>query len=50
MQKRMLTRREFLAASGGALAGISVLGLVGRGGSSGGGTLNILAGNSTSFL
>jgi multiple sugar transport system substrate-binding protein len=49
MQKRTLTRREFLAASGGALAGVSALGLAGCGGGSGSGTLNILAGKSTSF-
>ena len=49
MQTRTLTRREFLAASGGALAGVSALGLAGCGGGSGGGPLNILAGQSTSF-
>jgi multiple sugar transport system substrate-binding protein len=49
MQTRTLTRREFLAASGGALAGVSALGLAGCGGGSGGGPLNILAGKSTSF-
>jgi len=49
MKGRTLTRREFLAASGGALAGVSALGLAGCGGGSGGGPLNILAGKSTSF-
>ena len=49
MQNRALTRREFLAASGGALAGISALGLAGCGGGSASGPLNILAGKSTSF-
>ena len=49
MKKRTLTRREFLAASGGALAGVSALGLAGCGGGSGSGSLNILAGKSTSF-
>ena len=49
MQSRTLTRREFLAASGGALAGVSALGLAGCGGGSASGPLNILAGQSTSF-
>src|SRR5215216_5753203 len=49
MKGRTVTRREFLAASGGALAGVSALGLAGCGGGSGGGPLNILAGKSTSF-
>ena len=49
MQTRTLTRREFLAASGGALAGVSALGLAGCGDGSSGGPLNILAGQSTSF-
>jgi len=49
MQNRTLTRREFLAASGGALAGVSALGLVSCGGGSASGPLNILAGKSTSF-
>jgi multiple sugar transport system substrate-binding protein len=49
MQNRTLTRREFLAASGGALAGVSALGLAGCGGGSSSGPLNILAGKSTSF-
>jgi multiple sugar transport system substrate-binding protein len=47
---KKLTRREFLAASGGALAGVGALGLAGcGGGGSGGGPLSILAGKSTSF-
>lgn len=49
MRKRKLTRKEFLAASGGALASVSALGLAGCGGSSSGGEMNILAGKSTSF-
>jgi multiple sugar transport system substrate-binding protein len=49
MKNRTLTRREFLAASGGAVAGISALGLAGCGGGSAGGPLSILAGKSTSF-
>jgi multiple sugar transport system substrate-binding protein len=49
MQNRTLTRREFLAASGGALAGVSALGLAGCGGGTSSGPLNILAGKSTSF-
>src|SRR5215212_3191121 len=49
MQSRTLTRREFLAASGGALAGVSALGLAGCDGGSASGPLNILAGQSTSF-
>jgi len=50
MQNRTLTRREFLAASGEALAGVSALGLAGCGGGSSGGPLNILAGKSTSWM
>jgi multiple sugar transport system substrate-binding protein len=49
MQNRAFTRREFLAASGGVLAGVSALGLAGCGGGSASGPLNILAGKSTSF-
>jgi multiple sugar transport system substrate-binding protein len=49
VQKRTLTRREFLAASGGAFAGVSVLGLAGCGGGSSSGPLEILIGKSSSF-
>src|SRR5215211_7984136 len=48
MQIRTLTRKEFLAASGGHWP-VSALGLAGCGDGSGGGPLNTLAGQSTSF-
>jgi multiple sugar transport system substrate-binding protein len=48
--KRTLSRREFLAASGGALAGMSTLGLAGCGGSGADkGSMTVLAGQSSSF-
>lgn len=50
MASRNLSRREFLAAGGGALAGVSALGLAGcGGGGSGDGAMNVLAGKSTAF-
>src|SRR5215216_2812974 len=49
-ERSTLTRREFLAASGGALAGMSAFGLAGCGGSGANkGSMTVLAGQSSSF-
>jgi multiple sugar transport system substrate-binding protein len=49
MRSRTLSRRDFLAAGGAALAGVSALGLAGCGGGSGDGAMNILVGKNSSF-